>query len=142
MKKVNLRDFYPDYYKNDYVIDVPDEVLKAMEDADKAERAYNRRVYYHKAQYSLDRGDGIENEAALVALSPHELYERKLAAQELYEALSKLPVKQAQRVYERYILEQKVKTIAERNGVRSMSIIDSVHRGLANLKKILENFQE
>ena len=74
MKKVNLRDFYPDYYKNDYIIDVPDEVLKAMEDADKAERAYNRRVYYHKAQYSLDRGDCIENEAALVVLSPYELY--------------------------------------------------------------------
>lgn len=36
-------------------------------------------------------GTGIEHEALFVALSPCELYERKVTAQELHAALASLP---------------------------------------------------
>ena len=44
--------------------------------------AYRLRTFRHKAYYSLDRNDGIEHEALFVALSPHELYERKVTTAE------------------------------------------------------------
>ena len=48
------------FYKTDYIIEVPDEVAAVMKEHDRLEAAYRRRTYYHKAHYSLDRGDGIE----------------------------------------------------------------------------------
>ena len=63
MTKINLREQYPDFYKTDYIIEVPDEVAAVMKEHDRLEAAYRRRTYYHKAHYSLDRGDGIEYDA-------------------------------------------------------------------------------
>ena len=70
MTKINLREQYPDFYKNDYVIEVPDEVAAIMQEYERLEAAYRRRTYYHKAHYSLDRGDGIEYEALFVSMTP------------------------------------------------------------------------
>ena len=80
MAIINLRDFYP-YYTMDSFIEVPDEVAEAMAEFDRKEAAYRLRTYRHKAYYSLDRDDGLEHEAVFVALSPHELYERKVTMQ-------------------------------------------------------------
>ncbi len=76
MKKINLQDLYP-FYHNDLFVEVSDEVAAALAEAERIERNYIRRVYWNKAYFSLDAGDGIEHEALFVALSPCELYERK-----------------------------------------------------------------
>ena len=47
--------------------------------------SYTHLTYRHKAYYSLDRDDGLEHEAVFVALSPHELYERKVTMQDVYK---------------------------------------------------------
>ena len=70
MTKINLREQYPDFYKTDYIIEVPDEVAAVMKEHDRLEAAYRRRTYYHKAHYSLDRGDGIEYDALFVSMKP------------------------------------------------------------------------
>ena len=49
MTKINLREQYPDFYKTDYIIEVPDEVAAVMKEQDRMEAAYRRRTYYHKA---------------------------------------------------------------------------------------------
>ena len=72
----------------------------------------DRRTYRHKAYYSLDRDDGLEHEAVFVALSPHELYERKVTMQELHAAISSLPDKQAKRIYAHFILGMTKQDIA------------------------------
>lgn len=90
MKKINLQDLYP-FYHNDLFVEVSDEVAAALAEAERIERNYIRRVYWNKAYFSLDAGDGIEHEALFVALSPCELYERKVTAQELRAALNALP---------------------------------------------------
>ena len=87
MAIINLRDFYP-YYTADSFIEVPDEVAEAMAEFDRREAAYRLRTYRHKAYYSLDREDGIEHSALFVALSPCEIYERKVTMQELHAAIS------------------------------------------------------
>ncbi len=87
MTIINLRDFYP-FYTTDCLVEVPDEVAETLLAADRKEAAYNLRTYRHKAYYSLDRDDGIEHEALFVALSPHEIYERKVTMQELHAAIA------------------------------------------------------
>lgn len=62
MKTINLRDHYP-FYHNDLFIEVSDEVADALQEAERQERNYLRRVVYNKAFYSLDTGDGIEQTA-------------------------------------------------------------------------------
>ena len=103
MAIINLRDYYP-FYTSDYFMEVPEDVVEMFKEFDRKEAAYRLRTYRHKAYYSLDRNDGIEHEALFVAFSPYELYERKVTIQELYTAISRLPDKQAKRIYAHFIL--------------------------------------
>ena len=104
MTEINLREQYPEIYKTDTIITVPDEVAELMREYDRKEAAYRRRTYYHHAQYSLDRGDGIEYEAVFLSVSPEEIYERKVTMEQLHAAIASLPDKQAKRIYARYFL--------------------------------------
>ena len=61
MKKINLRELYPDVYTTDFLVDVTEEVMEAIRAAERAEAAYDRRMYRYKAHYSLDCDNGIEN---------------------------------------------------------------------------------
>ena len=58
MKKVNLKDLYPDVYKNDHFVEVTEDVLETIRAAERAEAAYDRRMYRYKAHYSLDCDNG------------------------------------------------------------------------------------
>ena len=62
MAVINLRDYYS-WYADDEFADVPDEVARELEESRRLERNYRRRVFYNRAFYSLDAGDGIESEA-------------------------------------------------------------------------------
>ena len=138
MKVINLRDIYP-HYTQDCFVEVTDEVADLFSEFDHKEAAYRLRTYRHKAYYSLDRNDGIEHEALFVALSPHELYERKVTMQELHAAISRLPDKQAKRIYAHFILGMTKKDIARAEGVAKSRVSDSIRRGLRNMEKILRN---
>ena len=59
MTIINLKDFYY-WYTQDQLIEVSDEVAAAFLTDARYEMAYQRRLYRHKAQYSLDCEDGIE----------------------------------------------------------------------------------
>ena len=63
MQKINLRDLYPDVYKTDVFVDVAEEVLAAIRGQQQDAAVYERRKFRHKAHYSLNREDGIENDA-------------------------------------------------------------------------------
>ena len=136
MTKINLREQYPDYYKTDYIIEVPDEVAAVMKEHDRLEAAYRRRTYYNKAHYSLDRGDRIEYDALFVSMTPYELYERKVTMEQLHAAIAALPYKQAKRIYAHYFLGLTESAIAKSEGVSVASISE---RGLRNLEVFLKN---
>ncbi len=137
MKVINLRDIYP-HYTQDCFVEVTDEVADLFSEFDRKEAAYRLRTYRHKAYYSLDRNDGIEHEALFVALSPHELYERKVTMQELHAAISWLPDKQAKRIYAHFILGMTKKDIARAEGVHEKVVRVAIERGLRSLEKILK----
>ena len=138
MTEINLRDYYPDYYKTDYIIEVPDEVAAIMLEYDRLEAAYRRRTYYHNAHYSLDRGDGIEYEALFLSMSPCEIYERKVTMEQLHAAMATLPDKQAKRIYACYFLGLETQVIARSEGISVIAVNRSIQRGLRNMEKYLK----
>ena len=87
MQKINLRDLYPDVYKTDVFMDVAEEVLAAIRGQQQDDAAYERRKFRHKAHYSLNREDGIENDALNRPLTPEEILEQKQLREEVYAAL-------------------------------------------------------
>ena len=139
MAIINLRDYYP-FYTSDCFMEVSEEVADMFKEFDRKEAAYRLRTYRHKAYYSLDRDDGLEHEAVFVSLSPHELYERKISMQELHAAISRLPDKQAKRIYAHFILGMTKKDIAQAEGVDEKVVRVAIERGLKNLEKYLKKF--
>jgi len=138
MAKINLRNYYP-FYQDDCFIDVSDEVAKALKELDRLEATYQRRMYRNKAQYSLDRGDGIEHDILFVSLSPWEIFERKVTYEQLHAAIARLPDKQAKRIYAYYFLDMSQSSIAKAEGVSRKAVCSSIIRGLLNLERILKN---
>ncbi len=137
MTRINLRDYYP-FYVIDLFVDISDEVAAALAEAERLERNYIRRLIYNKAFYSLDAGDGIEQEALFRALSPCEVYERKLTMEQLYAALNALPDKQGRRLYAHYILGVPQTEIARAEGVSVAAISGAIERGLKNMEIFLK----
>ena len=131
MKKINLRELYPDVYTTDFFVDVTEEVMETIRAAERAEAAYERKMYRYKAQYSLDCENGIENAVLLKPQTPEMLLEEK----QLYAAVMALPEKQAKRIYARYYLGMRVSEIAAAEGVDPSRVRDSIRRGLKQLAK-------
>ena len=135
MKKINLRELYPDVYTTDFFVDVTEEVMETIRAAERAEAAYERKMYRYKAQYSLDCENGIENAVLLKPQTPEMLLEEKQFQEQVYAAVMKLPEKQAKRIYARYYLGMTVNEIAEVEGVDPSRVRDSIRRGLKQLGK-------
>ena len=135
MKKVNLRDLYPDVYKTDHFVEVTEDVLETIRDSERAEAAYDRRMYRYKAHYSLDCENGIENAILMKPQTPEMLLEEKQLREKLYAAVMALPEKQAKRIYARYYLGMRVGEIAAAEGVDPSRVRDSIRRGLKQLAK-------
>ena len=135
MKKVNLRDLYPNVYKSDYFVEVTEDVLETIRAAERAEAAYDRRMYRYKAHYSLDCDNGIENAVLLKPKTPEMLLEEKQLQEQVYSAVMNLPEKQAKRIYARYYLGMTVNEIARVEGVDPSRVRDSIRCGLKQLGK-------
>ena len=112
MKKINLRELYPDVYTTDFFVDVTEKVMETIRAAERAEAAYERKMYRYKAQYSLDCENGIENAVLLKPKTPEMLLEEKQLQEQVYSAVMNLPEKQAKRIYARYYLGMTVNEIA------------------------------
>lgn len=139
MQKINLRDLYPDIYKTDVIVEVSEEIAATLKLNNQTNSAYERRKYRHKAHYSLDRGDGIENDALVRPQIPEELFEQKQLREEVHSALMQLPAIQAKRIYARFYLGMEVSEIAEVEGVDRRRVWASIRRGLNKLAQLLND---
>ena len=140
MKKVNLRELYPDIYKTDVFIEVSSEVQEVFLTDKRAEAARQRQMYNYKAYYSLDCDNGIEKQVVYQPPTPEMLMEEKQLREQLYSAVMALPEKQAKRIYARFYLGMTVKEIAKTEGVDLSRVYDSIQRGLKRLAKKLKKF--
>ena len=139
MKKVNLRDLYPDVYKTDHFVEVTEDVLETIRDSERAEAAYDRRMYRYKAHYSLDCDNGIEKAIVQHPPTPEEILEDKQLRDQLYAAVMELPDKQAKWIYARFYLGMTVKEIAQAEDVDLSWVYKSIKRGLKCLGKNFKN---
>ena len=57
------------YIKLMSFVEVAEEILAVIQNSQQTDASYERRKFRHKAHYSLDREDGIENDA-LAGLLP------------------------------------------------------------------------
>lgn len=137
MPTINLRKYYP-FLEEDHLVEVSEEVAEVFLFAKRQEDNYHHRTWYHKAYYSLDREDGIENSILRTEPSPEEILMQKVSMQQLYEALDHLPPIQARRVYAHYILGMKKVDIARAEGVNETGVCDSVKKGVKNLRRYFE----
>ena len=143
MKKVNLREIYPYFYDDDCFVDVDDDVLEAFKEGKRKEAAQYLKRYRHKAMYSLERGEGIEQDMIRDGeLSPEEMMVQDYENKRLLRAVQKLPRKQAKRIFQRFYLDMTVKEIAEEEGVTLWCIYDSIKRGLETLNKRINNWSK
>ena len=137
MIEINLRHFYP-WYIEDCFIEISDEVAEALTEAERLERNYMRRMFYNKAQYSLNADDGIEASAAEChILSPEAVLDLMERHCRLCRALNELPELQGRRVEAHYLLGKSVREIAEEEGVGERNVRKSIQRGLEGMKKLL-----
>jgi RNA polymerase sigma-70 factor (ECF subfamily) len=140
MKTINLRDFYSSIYSADFLFNVPDEVAELLFLYKRLEEAQRRLIYKHKAYYSLNRNDGIENKAIRLAPSAHEIFEQKMMQQELYAAIQALPDKQFKRLYAHFFLDMSYSHIARLEHTSVNAIRMSIKRSLIQLEKKVKYF--
>ena len=143
MTVINLRKYYYPIYKKDIFVEVSDEVAEALLLMRREENNRERKLWYYKAYFSLDREDGIENDAiGWEQPSPEELFiageeetAHALLLQHLAEALSILTPTQARRVHARYMLGMKIREIAAIEGVSPSQVSDSIRGAVKKLQK-------
>lgn len=147
MAIINLRKYYYPTYKKDTFIEVSDEVAEALLLMLRAENNYERKRFYHKAFFSLDCEDGIENDAIGWAQPSPEDYmiewEEQIAHERLLihmqESFAILTSTQARRLHARYLLGMKIREIAAAEGVSPSQVSDSVR---AAVKKLHKHFKK
>ena len=146
MPIVNLRKFYYPDIKVDTFFEVSDEVAEALLALRREEDRIISRIRYHKAYFSLDGSDGIENYAPSWAQpSPEEILIREeekllheITLERLNEALSHLTPTQARRVYARFVKKNKFREIAKDEGISTGQASESVRAGLKNLRRYFD----
>ena len=135
MVTINLRDFYP-FYAQDTMIEVSNEVAVALAEAERVERNYMRRIFYNKAQYSIDAEDGVESTSIECRiLSPDAILDLMERHCRLCHALNSLPEIQGRRIESHYLLGISKKDIAYSEGVSENSVTESIYRGLRAMRR-------
>ena len=142
MKQVNLRELYPDAYVDDEYVDVSNEVYETLCEFERKDEAFDRRKHRNKAIYSLDAGDGIENDALLPPQTPEEIIIARETHEELLSQIASLPDKQARRVYAHFFLNMESSEIAQRENVEKSCVNKSIKRGLKELTKCSNIFSD
>lgn len=142
MQTVNLKKYYYPLFTKDTFVEVSDEVAEALLLMHREENNRIRKMYYHKAYFSLDREDGIENDALCgFEKSPEEILMEQeeerfflLTLERLEEALSNLTETQQRRIRARYLSGMTIQGIAASEGVSVSVVSESIRSGLKKLR--------
>jgi len=141
MALINIRSLYP-FYKCDCFIEISDDVLKAIMDCNRAEKAYQRKLRYHNVKTETLNAENVDDITIRIMdkpLTPYEIYAHKQMTSLLHAAITKLPSKQAKRIFAHFFLDMSYAEIARSEGVDESTVHESVKRGLRNLQKNLIN---
>ncbi len=135
MKKINLRIHYPSIYSDDAYLEVSDEIAFVMDDFRAKEASAIRKKYRYCAQFSLDVGDGIENEIAVDIFIQIEQSEKQ--SDRLITALDQLTDIQRRRIEKHFFQQQTLSEIAAEEHVSISSVQESIDSAVTKMKKHL-----
>jgi len=138
MATINLREFYP-WYTHDEFVEVPDIIAEELFADRRYQKSHRQRIKRNKAYYSLDAGDGIENSAIHMDLSPYEIMERQREFCRLCRALNSLSETQGRRIEAHFIFGKSITEISNAEGVAKSRVSESIKLGLRNMKKFMNN---
>lgn len=146
MPMINLRKFYYPLVKEDTFIEVSDEVAEALLELRREENRIISRIFYHKAYYSLNCDDGIEDAAFNWAQpSPEDIFMQKedeaydaLMLTRLEEAINTLTPIQARRIRARFMDRKKYREIAEDENISASQASQSIRTAMKKLKKYFD----
>lgn len=141
MTIINLRKYYYPLCRTDTFVEVPDEVAEALLLMHREENNRERKRFYHKAYFSLDCEDGIENDAIGWAQPSPEDYmiqaedeaAHELLLLHLQEAFTALTPTQARRLHMRYMMGMKFREIAAAEGISPTQACSSVRGAVKKL---------
>ena len=142
MALINIRSLYP-FYNCDCYIEIPDDALKVIRDCNRAEKAYQRKLRYHKVKtetFDAENADDVTMRIMDKPLTPYEVFAHKQTTALLHAAISKLPNKQAKRIYAHFFLDMTFTEIANAEGVDEKVVRVAIQRGLQKLQKYLISF--
>ena len=138
---VNLALYYLDaVLDGDNLIKVKNVIADEMFSDKQYQQNYDRSIRRNKV-HSIDADDGtIELASSIKTDDPFFLMEYMDLHCKLCFALNQLPDVQGRRIEAHYVLGISQKEIAKRESVTKGSVSISITRGLAEMKKILNNF--
>ena len=140
MIEINLREFYPECYRSDYFVEVPDEVAELLILLRRHEQSQRRRIYKHRAHYSLDIYENVEREAMLQSPTAEEIFEQLAEREQLQAAIMSLTERQRSRLYAHFFLNMSYSKIAEQEGVDVSTVRKSVQQALRKLQSQMDLF--
>lgn len=118
MKRINLRYVYPQIYKTNYYVLVTSEVYYVLTHNNYIESDYDDISILNEKRLAIEESFNDEKLIEIV-----------------HYYLKYLPLKQQNRIYERYFLNLKYVDIAKIEGCTEAAIRKSVNRGVSQLKK-------
>lgn len=136
MVKINLKKYYPDIYKEDTFTEVSEEVAEFLESERPKPASEVRKKYRHKAQYTLDADDGIEDKTITIAFEEAERDEQiyDLLEKAMYHTLTSI---QYRRVHMRFVERKSYKDIAAEERVAVSTVESSIKGAIAKIKKYI-----
>ena len=139
MTQINLKDFYPWYIHDEFIV-VPTEIAVELLADKRYNKTHERTIRRNKVQ-SLDVKNDIE--AVLItcnADNPEAIFEMMGRYCRLCYSLNSLPEIQGRRIEAYYILGKSQSEIAKDEGVTKESVSISIARGLTAMKIFYEDF--
>lgn len=118
MRTINLRYVYPQIYNENYFVEVSDEIYCLLKRNNDIESDYNDISAFKEIMFKTEQS----------------FYDEELIKL-LHHYLSILPLKQQNRIYERYFLDLKYVDIARIEGCTESAVRKSINRGITELKK-------
>ena len=114
-------------------MDVEEDVAEFLETNRPKPASAKRKAQRYKAQYSLDIGDGIEEDTLVLLFE--EVRRNELLYERLRTAMTYLTEKQRRRFLMKYDLEYTYAEIAEREQVNVNAVEDSIEQAKEKIRK-------
>ena len=114
-------------------MDVEEDVAEFLETNRPKPASAKRKAQRYKAQYSLDTGDGIEEDTLVLLFE--EARRNELLYERLRSAMKCLTEKQRRRFLMKYDLEYTYAEIAEKEQVNVNAVEDSIEQAKEKIRK-------